>query len=459
MKNVVYKFGGALLKDKEGFHYIRNILQKEIDAPNNADNTYVLVVSALAKNTAMLKEAASTASAGNYSQSAKYINDVCSFHQQIAEAVLSDDARKTTTLQYIDDAKNEMLKIVEGIAITEAFSFKTLDKLAAHGEMLASLIVCEYLKQFFNKVGNFDITEIMLTDSTFGNAVPNIDAIQQATNATLPLLTKHFKIIVTQGYIGKNTLGETTTMGLESSNLSATLLAGMLKANELTIWTDTEGIRQSDPNIKTKTKPKVLKHIDYDYAEKLAKYGLKTIYEPMIAYAKNYGLSIHYKSGINPDGEFTTINSDGKKCKDIVIITSDGYLTFEAKDAICKDETYNNNTSYSDIMREVPLAMSESAGIVYDGSSVAVFCPKRAIRTNQKFKSLGFEETDNVAKCSVFNYQKEQLPHLISMLMKNDNVRHFYVDTKNSLFNIYYIQTDENKLISDSIDFLLEYGK
>jgi aspartokinase len=54
---------------------------------------------------------------------------------------------------------------------------------------------------------------------------------------------------VTQGSIGSDSLGSTTSIGRGASDLSASLFGAALGAAEIRIWTDHEGLPTADPKI------------------------------------------------------------------------------------------------------------------------------------------------------------------------------------------------------------------
>jgi aspartokinase len=95
-------------------------------------------------------------------------------------------------------------------------------------------------------------------------------------------------------------------MGFESSNLTALLFAENLAANEITIWTDVEGVFNIDPNIWLRANQ--LSEMSFTEAKKAAKYGNKLFYPKMIDAAAQDNMEITYRSIHHPEGKFTKIS-------------------------------------------------------------------------------------------------------------------------------------------------------
>ncbi|NMU06921.1 lysine-sensitive aspartokinase 3, partial [Vibrio parahaemolyticus] len=100
----------------------------------------------------------------------------------------------------------------------------------------------------------FDIRDVLRTDDNFGRAEPNIEAISTlAQDKLVPLCQQ--SVVVTQGFIGSDEAGNTTTLGRGGSDYSAALIAESVKAAGLEIWTDVPGIYTTDPRIAPKASP------------------------------------------------------------------------------------------------------------------------------------------------------------------------------------------------------------
>lgn len=144
---------------------------------------------------------------------------------------------------------------------------------------------------------------------------------------------------MTHGFIASDEQGNTTTMGTESSNLTASLLGSLLPASEIIIWTDIEGIRNSDPKHIADTTS--IRYLSYEQAEKLANQGLKVIHVSMLEDPSKSGIPVTIRSAFNPNGEFTTITHQENTSLQIMINISHN----EQKYFVLPDHLHNKNNT------------------------------------------------------------------------------------------------------------------
>ena len=386
----VYKFGGALLNKIEGFEQLKKIIcvgASLVDAQNTEQQqgivptkpqlndrsgvlhmpcnkseehmqyatTIIVVVSALEKTTSKLANAAKTAELQDEEQAMIFINEIFDYHFTVAKKIISDEKNQQQIISILEENKSKITKIIRGISITKELTPRTRDLVLSFGEILASNITTVFLNENFSKndlnITLFDIKNVLKTDSNYGAAIPNISETKEKIQELfLPVISEN-QIVVTQGFIASNQANETTTMGYESSNLTATILAGLTNANEFIIWSDTEGIRQFDPKISTVKTPKLVEKIDYDFAEFLANCGLKLIHPPMIKYLKIFDLEVVYKSGFAPEGDFTVIGKNCNSSKKRFLIHSEN-LTLYYKNARTEHLELENLSSLTFIFSE-----------------------------------------------------------------------------------------------------------
>lgn len=117
------------------------------------------------------------------------------------------------------------------------------DKLYAFGELISTRIFTEVLRQHSVDAEWLDARKIIKTDSTFGNAAPDLMMIKKKADQFLST----DKVYLTQGFIGSDIFGSTTTLGRGGSDYSAALFAEAVKADQLEIWTNVAGVYSTDP--------------------------------------------------------------------------------------------------------------------------------------------------------------------------------------------------------------------
>ncbi|MCL2039228.1 MAG: hypothetical protein FWG85_02230 [Bacteroidetes bacterium] len=328
----VFKFGGALLNDITGFEQIKKI----IDLYSNSDekNNFIVVISAFGKTTSQLLKMAMEAENNSEEVAISLLNNIIQYHIDIVDKLIYSETKNAECKNYINDQNFRLVNYVKGVSLTKELSLRTKDLILSIGELLASYIVTRYLSQFYKRTINFEITSVLITDDNYGAAYPEMNITNKNINETLLPIFKHCDIVITQGFIGANVSGEITTMGYESSNLTATIIAGAIKSDEFIIWTDVEGIRQYDPKLISKAKPKLISKINYDTAEYLGYSGLKLIYPDMIKLLREYNMEATYRSGFNPTGEYTIVGKEGNINENSMIINTDNLLIYHKSNII-----------------------------------------------------------------------------------------------------------------------------
>ena len=98
-------------------------------------------------------------------------------------------------------------------------------------------------------------------------------------------------------------------MGKKSSNLSETFLGAMIDAEHVTIWTDVEGVRSTDPKLGVETVGRP--SFTYEQARHVAHHGLKLMYPTMIEPVESKGIPIRIASALVPRGDKTVVSSQG----------------------------------------------------------------------------------------------------------------------------------------------------
>jgi aspartokinase/homoserine dehydrogenase 1 len=303
----IIKFGGAAISDRMTFE----ILLKFIQDSDEIQSVYV--ISAFSKTSSMLKQASLSALNHNYPNSENLIDRISDFHLNLIPQNKNEPIRN---YNFIENFNISVKKILKGITITNELTPRISDRILAFGEDLA----IETLKTGLNKPDIFyiDSRKIILTDNNYGKAKP---IIESSRKNTLNIFSKfNNTIAITQGFVASAENGDTTTMGFESSNLTATLLADFLDAAELTIYTDVNGIYNIDP--KKFQSAELICKINYATAIKASNYGLKLIYPEMINLAKEKHITIYYKNVLNLHSDnFTTISDFDKTDEFLIIIT------------------------------------------------------------------------------------------------------------------------------------------
>ncbi|MFT5814180.1 MAG: aspartate kinase [Psychroserpens sp.] len=184
---------------------------------------------------------------------------------------------------------------------------KNSDQILSFGEQLSSHIFAQVLQSVGVNGHYFDVRQIMKTDNLYGKA--QVDLAQLSANAKaslLPLLNK--QVIVTQGFIGSDQQGITTTLGRGGSDYSAALLAEAIAASNLSIWTDVVGIFTTDPRITDQARS--INEISFGEAAEMATFGAKILHPATLIPAIRQDIPVFVGSSKEPDAGGTRIQRE-----------------------------------------------------------------------------------------------------------------------------------------------------
>lgn len=330
----ILKFGGAALFHKIALENMIRIIN------GKSQNKLICIISAIGKTTSMLNLAANYAYKGNTDKADELINHIIDYHIEYLNYFKNNINNYKEILNLIKKLKIHIKDMINGIFITSEISPKTYDKFLSKGEDLALILIGGIIKNTIKFIETVDSKNIITTDSNYGNAKPDykltFDKIQ---NNLIPLIDKYQTLII-PGFKAVDNENNITTMGIESSNLTAIILAKFFKAKNISIYTNVNGIRNADPNLFDNTK--LIDHLDYSQAKLTAKFGLKLTYYEMIKLAESNKINITYSSLIETNDYKTIINSTKGK-NEILIIKNNNFL-IEKKEF---NNDSNNQVIYS----------------------------------------------------------------------------------------------------------------
>jgi len=217
------------------------------------------------------------------------------------------------TLHFTNDIEQalnaEIDSLLEQLSIhalkqSQQYSVKQGDAILSFGEQFSSRIFAQVLQSVDVNGAYFNVQQVMKTNSLYGKAVVDIEQLSSACAELLaPKLSQ--QVIVTQGFIGQDGLGETTTLGRGGSDYSAALLAEALNAKNLAIWTDVVGIFTTDPRITEQAR--AIKEISFGEAAEMATFGAKILHPATLIPAMRHNIPVFVGSSKEPEKGGTQI--------------------------------------------------------------------------------------------------------------------------------------------------------
>lgn len=287
----VAKFGGTSMANY-------STMQKCAKIVTSNPKTKVVVVSASAGVTNFLVELGSHVIEERRSEVLQSIQD-------ISLSIWNGLGQPEQVMQQLDLLFKELQEVANLEDLST--SLQTRDQLLALGERMSSTLFSEVIRQMNHNAVTFDARKVMRTDSRFGIATPQIEAIEKlVTSIMLP--ASETSILVTQGFIGSDELGRTTTLGRGGSDYTASLLAEALNAETCEIWTDVPGVYTTDPRITEQAK--VLHELSFDEAAEMATFGAKVLHPDTMIPALRQDIRVFVGSSFAPEKGGTWIMRD-----------------------------------------------------------------------------------------------------------------------------------------------------
>ncbi|WP_318437018.1 lysine-sensitive aspartokinase 3 [Photobacterium leiognathi] len=279
----VAKFGGTSVADFTAMSRSAKIVIANPD-------TKIVLISACSGVTNILVELANGVNDASTRQ--QRLQTLTQTHQDVLDQLKQPSSVQDAIYSLLDSVAT----LAEQAAI--ATSAQLTDQIVSYGELLSTYLFTQILVEQNAPAVRVDIRPIMCTDDQFGKAVPQPEQIKlQAETQLLPLLDGN--IVVSQGFIGSNSQGVTTTLGRGGSDYSAALVAEAVNASTLEIWTDVPGLYTTDPRITPAAQP--IKEISFSEASEMANFGAKILHPSTLVPAVRQQIPVFVGSSKAPE--------------------------------------------------------------------------------------------------------------------------------------------------------------
>ena len=285
----VFKFGGASVKDANGVQNVLRVLKHE-----GFQNT-LIVISAMGKMTNAFE---------------KIINSYCNNSKDLEQDIEFVKEYHLTIVNELFSSKNHLIYNHFEILFGQLSGFfiqnknkdynYIYDQIVGFGELLSTKIVSFFLNENDIDTKWIDVRNYIKTDSCFRDA----DVNWELTSLKISELNTS-NLYITQGFLGSDIDGNTTTLGREGSDYTAAIFAHCLNAENLTIWKDVEGVLNADLRYFENTQ--LLEKISYNEAIEMAFYGASVIHPKTIKPLENKDIQLFVRSFYNLEKSGTVV--------------------------------------------------------------------------------------------------------------------------------------------------------
>ncbi len=315
----IFKFGGASVRNPKTIGRLKEIVE------DNAGEL-IVVVSAMGKTTTYLEqllieylkawydidEVVNSFSDINKLVSPKKENwiknkkktlelykQIVDYHREITDVLLKKEESRAFVELFF-----EQLRLVLEIEPSMNYDYE-YDRIIPFGELISTRIISLYLSEQDVENKWMDIRKNLKTGEFFRDARVDWKLTEKLTKQRFNF--EDTRLYITQGFIGSTANNQTTTLGREGSDFTASILAFVLNAENVTVWKDVEGVYNADP--KYFKEVELLEKISYHEAIEQTYYGAKVIHPKTIKPLQNKKIPMYVKSFENPSGTGTLIHS------------------------------------------------------------------------------------------------------------------------------------------------------
>jgi aspartate kinase len=316
---VAFKFGGSSLLGAERMRHAAGLVRA---AAQTADVT--VVVSAMKGVTDRLLTIAGLLNTGAphaARNAVREANAVAALHRDVLDALGLDAEPLARVAQELVALGRDLLHEAERPRAHQPHDWQTAahprrsaelaDRLASFGERYSARLFAAALEQAGVAAVPVTSSEFVLTCDTFRDATPDLLETRRRGHEVLMPLLKAGIVPVVTGFLGATPDGRVTTLGRNSSDYSGAIVAHVVDADELIIWTDVDGIYTKNPNESAEAK--LLHELSYDEAHALAASGAKVLHAKVLPLAAETEMVVWVRNTFNPQFRGTKIGPSASR--------------------------------------------------------------------------------------------------------------------------------------------------
>lgn len=303
----VWKFGGTSVGKPERMHSIRNLITED-------GQSKIVVLSALSGTTNALLSIADSLKANNDAEATEKIDALYAHYESFIKELYKTEAGYNEGKSIIEKEFN----FIRSLVTIKPFTLKQEKEIVAEGEILSTQMFEAYLREEGVKSVLLPALDFMLIDA-------DNEPVLEFTEEKLGQMLSHHadkQIVITQGFICRNPRGEVDNLKRGGSDYTASLIGGAIRAEEIQIWTDIDGMHNNDPRIVKRTFP--VRELTFEEAAELAYFGAKILHPSTITPAKMRGVPVRLKNTMEPAAFGTLIATKSTSSEIKAIAAKDG---------------------------------------------------------------------------------------------------------------------------------------
>jgi aspartate kinase len=286
----VLKFGGTSVGSVENMLNVKSIIDD--------GSKKVVVLSAMSGTTNQLVAIASDIENKEVNEAVDKINKLHEAYFEVIDTLLRNEILNADTKTYVSEVFNFLAEC------TYNESSELLNnQIVAQGELMSTYMFNSFLKQEGVSSALLPALDFMKIDEF---KEPNIDYIKEQFQVVLNQAGSA-DIYITQGFICLDQEGQISNLQRGGSDYTATIIGAAIKAEEVQIWTDIDGMHNNDPRYVENTNP--ISDLSFEEAAELAYFGAKILHPQTVNPVREDGIPVRLKNTMNPEAHGTLISN------------------------------------------------------------------------------------------------------------------------------------------------------
>ena len=310
---IVMKFGGTSVGSPERMKNVSQLVTR-------SNEPVFVVLSAMSGTTNSLVEISNYLYKKNPEGANDVINRLEEKYRQHVEELYDTEDYKQKTREFLD-AEFEYLRSFTKDIFT-SFEERSI---VAQGEIISTNMFVNYLQEKGFDAVLLSALEFMRTDK---NADPDLTYIKEKLSGIMKENEGH-QVYVTQGFICRNAYGEVDNLLRGGSDYTASLVGAAIRAEEIQIWTDIDGMHNNDPRVVDNTE--AVRQLHFEEAAELAYFGAKILHPTCVQPAKFAGIPVRLKNTMDPDAPGTIIDNVSVRGKIKAVAAKDNITAIKIK--------------------------------------------------------------------------------------------------------------------------------
>ncbi len=310
----VLKFGGTSVGSVENMSNVKSII--------NDGTKKVVVLSAMSGTTNQLVLISNYLASGNVKDAEVSINNLKQNYIGVIDDLLPHADLNKDVKRYVFSVFSNLTAIV-----SKPFSEGLGNAILAQGELLSTYMFNSYLKQEGVRAALLPALSFMCIDEF---KEPDMAYIATQFEKTIKD-SGDADIYITQGFICLDHVGEISNLQRGGSDYTATIIGAAIKAEEVQIWTDIDGMHNNDPRYVENTK--AISHLSFDEAAELAYFGAKILHPQTVTPVRADSIPVRLKNTMMPDAHGTLISSKTSEKGVKAIAAKDNITAIKIKSA------------------------------------------------------------------------------------------------------------------------------